>query len=61
MSLSAPTTLEISENWIKTRKVKSQEIRFLIRPLLMPYSEGVRSFYAYVEDKPVGFIFFDPI
>lgn len=60
-SFCANHTREISENWIKTRKVKSQEIRFLIRPLLMPYSEGVRSFYAYVEDKPVGFIFFDPI
>ncbi len=60
-SFCADQTKEISESWIKTRKVKSQEIRFLIRPLVMPYSEGVRSFYAYVDDKPVGFVFFDPI
>ncbi len=60
-SFCASQTREISENWIKTRKVKSQEIRFLIRPLRMSYSAGVRNFYAYVDDKPVGFVFFDPI
>lgn len=60
-SLCENHTKEISENWIKTRKVKSQEIRFLIRPMRMNYSEGVRNFYAYVDEKPVGFVFFDPI
>ncbi|PID43705.1 MAG: hypothetical protein CSB48_04750 [Proteobacteria bacterium] len=54
-------TREISENWIKTRKVKSHEIRFLIRPMMMSYSEGVRRFYAWVDDNPVGFVFFDPV
>jgi len=60
-SLCENQSKEISEKWIKTRKVKGQEIRFLIRPMNMTYTEGVRYFYAYVDDKPVGFVFFDPI
>ena len=60
-SLCETQSKEISEKWIKTRKVKAQEIRFLIRPMNMTYTEGVRYFYAYVDEKPVGFVFFDPI
>lgn len=54
-------TREISEAWIRTRKVKSNEIRFLIRPMEMDYRENERHFYAYEEGKAVGFIYFDPI
>lgn len=52
---------KISESWIKTRKCKSNEIRFLIRPMLMDYKEGTRHFYAYQNGEAVGFVFFDPI
>jgi phosphatidylglycerol lysyltransferase len=52
---------QFSEEWIKTRKVKSREIRFLIRPMNMDYEEGTRKFFAYQEDKLLGLIFFDPI
>ena len=54
-------TREISEAWIRTRKCKSNEIRFLIRPMEMDYRENERHFYAYQDDKAVGFIYFDPI
>ncbi|OZG72532.1 hypothetical protein BTA51_15560 [Hahella sp. CCB-MM4] len=54
-------TREISEAWIKTRKCKSNEIRFLIRPMNMNYKENERHFYAYQDGKAVGFIYFDPI
>lgn len=54
-------TREISEAWIKTRKCKSNEIRFLIRPMVMNYKENERHFYAYQDGKAVGFIYFDPI
>jgi phosphatidylglycerol lysyltransferase len=54
-------TREISEAWIRTRKVKSNEIRFLIRPMEMSYRENERHFYAYEDGKAVGFIYFDPI
>ena len=40
-------TREISEAWIRTRKCKSNEIRFLIRPMEMDYRENERHFYAY--------------
>lgn len=54
-------TKEISDAWIKTRKCKSKEIRFLIRPMNMDYRENERHFYAYQDGKAVGFIYFDPI
>ncbi len=54
-------TREISEAWIQTRKCKSNEIRFLIRPMEMNYRENERHFYAYQDGKAVGFIYFDPI
>ena len=54
-------TREISEAWIRTRKCKSNEIRFLIRPMEMEYRENERHFYAYQDDKAVGFIYFDPV
>ncbi|SDX23080.1 DUF2156 domain-containing protein [Marinobacter mobilis] len=54
-------TREISEAWIRTRKCKSNEIRFLIRPMQMDYRENERHFYAYQGGKAVGFIYFDPI
>ena len=51
---------QISESWIETRKCKSNEIRFLVRPMLMDYKDGTRYFYAYQNGKAVGFVFFDP-
>ncbi|MFE8072388.1 DUF2156 domain-containing protein [Marinobacteraceae bacterium S3BR75-40.1] len=54
-------TREISEAWIRTRKCKSNEIRFLIRPMHMDYRENERHFYAYQDGKAVGFVYFDPI
>ncbi|WP_369601512.1 DUF2156 domain-containing protein [Hahella sp. SMD15-11] len=54
-------TREISQAWIRTRKCKSNEIRFLIRPMEMDYRENERHFYAYENGKAVGFIYFDPI
>lgn len=54
-------TRQISQAWIQTRKCKSNEIRFLIRPMDMSYRENERHFYAYQDGKAVGFIYFDPI
>jgi phosphatidylglycerol lysyltransferase len=51
----------ISEAWIRTRRCKNNEIRFLIRPMLIDYREGTRYFYAYLDGAAVGFIFFDPV
>lgn len=54
-------TREISDAWIRTRKCRSKEIRFLIRPMEMDYRENERHFYAYQDGKAVGFIYFDPV
>jgi lysylphosphatidylglycerol synthetase-like protein (DUF2156 family) len=52
----------ISEAWIRTRRCKNNEIRFLIRPMIVDYREGTRYFYAHAPGgDAVGFIFFDPI
>lgn len=58
---SDDNTREISDAWIQTRKCKSKEIRFLIRPMEMNYRENERHFYAYQDGKAVGFVYFDPI
>lgn len=52
---------QFSKQWMKTRKLDSREIRFLIRPMNMAYQEGTRKFFAYQEDTLIGFIFFDPV
>lgn len=51
----------ISDAWIRTRRCKNNEIRFLIRPMIVDYREGTRYFYAYKNGEAVGFAFFDPI
>lgn len=52
---------QFSGEWIKTRKLKNREIRFLIRPMNMDYEEGTRKFFAYQGDELIGFVFFDPV
>ncbi len=52
---------QFSKEWIKTRKLKNREIRFLIRPINMDYEEQTRKFFAYQGDELIGFVFFDPI
>lgn len=51
----------LSEEWLKTRKVKRKEILFLIRPMNMDHNVGTRKFFAYLDDELVGFIYFDPV
>lgn len=51
----------VSEAWIRTRRCRNKEIRFLIRPLNMEYREGTRYFYAIHKGEAVGFVFFDPV
>lgn len=52
---------DISEQWFKSRKVKSREVVFLIRPMDMDYEQGVRRFYGFNGKIPKGFVYFDPI
>ncbi|HHO76755.1 MAG TPA: DUF2156 domain-containing protein [Deltaproteobacteria bacterium] len=52
---------KLTDEWLKTRKVRNREILFLIRPMDMDYEEGTRRFYAYKGDELLGFIYFDPI
>lgn len=59
---AAPQDLaQISQAWIRTRRCHRNEIRFLIRPQSVGYSEGTRSFYAYRDGIAIGFVFFDPL
>ncbi len=52
---------QLNDEWLKTRKVKNREIRFLIRPMDMDFQDGTRKFYAYLDGELIGFIFFDPL
>jgi lysylphosphatidylglycerol synthetase-like protein (DUF2156 family) len=50
----------LMDNWLRTRKVKSKEICFLVRPSKM-HSPQTRRFFAYKEDRLMGMMFFDPL
>jgi len=52
---------QLTDEWLKTRKVKKREIGFLIRPMDMEYQEGTRKFFAYLKGELIGFIYFDPV
>lgn len=53
--------MQLTREWLKTRKVKNREISFLVRPMDMDYEEGVRRFFAYLDGELIGFIIFDPM
>lgn len=52
---------QLTDEWLKTRKVKKREIGFLIRPMDMEYQEGTRKFFAYLNGELIGFVYFDPV
>ena len=52
---------DLSDQWMRTRKIKNREIGFLIRPMEMAYQPDTRKFFAYLDGELIGFIFFDPI
>lgn len=53
--------LEVSAKWLATRKVKSKEIRFLVRKF-PNFEEETRRFCAYdAHNNLIAFIIFDPI
>ncbi len=52
---------QLTGEWRQTRKVKSREIRFLIRPMKMDCEDSTRKFFAYQGDELIGLIFFDPV
>jgi len=51
----------LTKSWLSSRKCHDRQIRFLIRPMHVDYEVGVRRFFAYDGDTPVGFVFFDPV
>jgi phosphatidylglycerol lysyltransferase len=51
---------QISSQWMAT-KVNGQELSFLVRPARFDDETDVRKFFAYKDDRLVGFNFFDPI
>lgn len=54
-------TLNISDKWLNSRKCKKRNLRFLLHPIDNEYTEGSRRFYAYQDNKAIGFVFFNPL
>ena len=52
---------DLTRRWLKSRSASRAEIGFLIRPKEMGCREGVRKFYAYLGQRLIGFVFFDPV
>jgi phosphatidylglycerol lysyltransferase len=52
----------VSEAWRATKTVRSEEVSFLNRPLVLGEEPDVRCFFTYDRDgKLVAFAFFDPV
>ncbi|VAW12190.1 hypothetical protein MNBD_ALPHA09-189 [hydrothermal vent metagenome] len=52
----------ISVKWRQTRAVKSRELTFLIRPVVLGNEKGVRKFFTFdAGNIPVAFASFDPL
>jgi phosphatidylglycerol lysyltransferase len=52
---------KISDDWIRTRNCKKQDLKFLVAPLESDIAGLTRHFFAYQFGQPIGFIFFDPL
>ncbi len=53
---------QISEDWRKTRTVKSKEVRFLNRPIVLEQETDVRRFFLIDPNGKIeSFIFLDPL
>ena len=52
----------VSEAWRKTRTVKTKEVRFLNRPIVLSDEPNVRKFFLFDPDgNIVAFVFLDPL
>ncbi len=54
-------TREISDQWLKRLKKHPKEMWFITRRPAYEDNPDVRKFYAYVGDKMVGYVNFDPV
>tara|TARA_Y100001954_G_scaffold237982_1_gene303655 strand:- start:2382 stop:3437 length:1056 start_codon:yes stop_codon:yes gene_type:complete len=52
---------EISKQWMKNKKVKTQELRLLTAPPNFRKAWKERKFFCYKDGKLVGFVFFTPV
>ena len=59
--INADVMRTISQDWMKSKKKGAKQLAFLARPLPLSKEIGVRRFYAFQNDIPVGFIIFNPI
>ena len=52
---------QLSQRWLRTKKISSHELSFLIRPLSRDPEQGIRIFIAQQGSQTVGFVLFDPM
>lgn len=52
---------KISQEWLRTQKRGKKELRFLARPFIDIEERDTRRFFAFKDNKMVGFIIFNPI
>jgi phosphatidylglycerol lysyltransferase len=55
-----PELKQISTEWM-AKKANGQELSFLVRPAIYDDETDVRKFFAYQNNRLVGFNFFDPV
>lgn len=51
----------IDSEWIASRRVRTRELRFMVRPAIHSIEPMVRKLYAFAADRLVGFAYYDPM
>lgn len=51
---------QLSDRWLRTRRVKRRELSLLVRPLERTPEPGARIFVAHDDSRLAGFVIFDP-
>jgi lysylphosphatidylglycerol synthetase-like protein (DUF2156 family) len=59
--VGADALRQLSDRWMEKKVVSSAELSFLLRPIVYDDEKDVRKFYAYRNEKLVGFGAFDPM
>ena len=61
VAISSAEVDRVNREWLSTRRVRTGELSFMVRPALHFREPFVRKLYAFVKGKLVGFAYYDPL
>lgn len=61
VDISGAEVDRVNQEWLSTRRVRTGELSFMVRPALHFSEPFVRKLYAFAKEKLVGFAYYDPL